>query len=493
MRVPAHPKDPDETSVLDATGLGRGLRQGLEELSGLDLGHVRVHRNSTLPSSLQASAVAQGNRIHLAPGAESHLPHEGWHVVQQLQGRVPRTSSVGGTPINDDPRLEREADVYGTRAAHLGSRARQPAAQRQEAAPPVAVAQRQRIPLVGNVVTDAVAGAGTGLVSAASWAMGEVPAGLHARILHASPALSHGGFATGMQAVLRGYPIPGGAAPGAITNPAWAALKRKKTRTGGAFYVRLHLLRDKFGGPAVWSNLVPFTNRGNNPSALSHLHTVEVSIQAALQSGMVVGYHVVPIYGGLPGLSLPRTIVNFLLGWVARPWLRDLADILYYENMVPTALWTSWWDHRSWLPIPSIRVIRNWVHWDEQFRFDIKPDGMGRRALTWPECVVLGCAEIAKLVIGGALPAGVWQRVASIGSMAGISWIPGAKDAAEFLSKLPEHYSSLAMMVGNVGADVLLYQPRDQVAGALGGFVPSAGEGLGLAAAAASRWRGARG
>jgi hypothetical protein len=35
---------------------------------------------------------------HLAPGQDSHLPHEPWHLVQQRQGRVKPTLDVGGTP-----------------------------------------------------------------------------------------------------------------------------------------------------------------------------------------------------------------------------------------------------------------------------------------------------------------------------------------------------------------------------------------------------------
>ena len=49
---------------------------------------VRVHYNSTKPAQLNAHAYTQGTDIHVASGQERHLPHEGWHVVQQMQGRV---------------------------------------------------------------------------------------------------------------------------------------------------------------------------------------------------------------------------------------------------------------------------------------------------------------------------------------------------------------------------------------------------------------------
>ncbi len=98
-------------------GLPAQLRAGLEAMSGQDLGDVRVHYGSSRPAQLEAHAYAQGRDIHLAPGQEQHLPHEAWHVVQQAQGRVkPTTTMGGGVPVNDHGSLEREADVMGARA-----------------------------------------------------------------------------------------------------------------------------------------------------------------------------------------------------------------------------------------------------------------------------------------------------------------------------------------------------------------------------------------
>lgn len=96
------------------------LRSGLERLSGLDLSSVRVNYNSSKPAQLNAHAYAQGNTIEVAPGQQQHLPHEGWHVVQQMQGRVRPTASSNGIPINDDPSLEAEADSMGRRALNVG-------------------------------------------------------------------------------------------------------------------------------------------------------------------------------------------------------------------------------------------------------------------------------------------------------------------------------------------------------------------------------------
>jgi len=99
------------------TGLPDGLKTGMEALSGIALDDVRVHRNSARPAQLQALAHTQGSDIHLGPGQERHLAHEAWHVVQQKQGRVRPTMALGGTAINDDAGLEREADTMGARAA----------------------------------------------------------------------------------------------------------------------------------------------------------------------------------------------------------------------------------------------------------------------------------------------------------------------------------------------------------------------------------------
>lgn len=98
------------------TGLPDNLKSGMENLSGMSLDHVRVHYNSAKPAAVQAHAYAQGSDIHLASGQEKHLPHELGHVVQQAQGRVAATTSVGGMAVNDSPALEHEADVLGAKA-----------------------------------------------------------------------------------------------------------------------------------------------------------------------------------------------------------------------------------------------------------------------------------------------------------------------------------------------------------------------------------------
>ena len=104
------------------TGLPDNLKSSMESLSGISLSDVKVHRNSDKPAQLQAHAYAQGTDIHLGPGQEKHLPHELAHVVQQKEGRVkPTVQLKGNNNVNDDPSLEKEADVMGAQAQNFES------------------------------------------------------------------------------------------------------------------------------------------------------------------------------------------------------------------------------------------------------------------------------------------------------------------------------------------------------------------------------------
>jgi hypothetical protein len=98
------------------TGMPDNLKSGIESLSGFSMDDVRVHYNSSKPATVQALAYTQGTDIHVAPGQEKHLPHEAWHVAQQMAGRVSPTTNVNGMPVNDNTALEHEADVMGEKA-----------------------------------------------------------------------------------------------------------------------------------------------------------------------------------------------------------------------------------------------------------------------------------------------------------------------------------------------------------------------------------------
>jgi hypothetical protein len=115
--VPASAKAP---APPNRTALPDRLKAGVESLSGLVMEGVRVHFNSPEPAQLRALAFTKGKEIHLGPGQERHLPHEAWHVVQQMEGRVKPTLQAKGQAINEDCGLEAEADMMGMRAIQVG-------------------------------------------------------------------------------------------------------------------------------------------------------------------------------------------------------------------------------------------------------------------------------------------------------------------------------------------------------------------------------------
>ncbi|MEM8640234.1 MAG: DUF4157 domain-containing protein [Cyanobacteria bacterium P01_G01_bin.54] len=105
----------EEERKPNKTGLPDRLKDGIEQMSGYDLSDVRVNYNSPKPAQVNALAYTQGTAIEVAPGQERHLPHEAWHVVQQMQGRVRKTKEVKGVAVNDENSLEKEAEERGKR------------------------------------------------------------------------------------------------------------------------------------------------------------------------------------------------------------------------------------------------------------------------------------------------------------------------------------------------------------------------------------------
>jgi len=108
-----------EDAPPNRTGMPDHLKMGLENLSGMDFSGVRVHYNSPKPTQLNALAYTQGQEIHLSPGQERHLSHEGWHAVQQMQRRVKPTTQMASVYINDNIGLEKEANIQGNKAQKM--------------------------------------------------------------------------------------------------------------------------------------------------------------------------------------------------------------------------------------------------------------------------------------------------------------------------------------------------------------------------------------
>lgn len=111
LRSTVQEQQPAQKEGPDLTGIPKQMKLDFEERSGASLNDVRVQYNSEKPARLQALAYTQGSRIYIAPGQERHLRHELAHVIQQKQGRVRATARVNGMAVNDEERLEREADL----------------------------------------------------------------------------------------------------------------------------------------------------------------------------------------------------------------------------------------------------------------------------------------------------------------------------------------------------------------------------------------------
>ena len=93
------------------TGIPTQMKLDFERRSGLSFDDVRVHYNSDKPRKIGALAYTQIPQVHIGPGQERHLRHELGHVVQQKRGIVRSTTKMGGTPVNTEHALEREADL----------------------------------------------------------------------------------------------------------------------------------------------------------------------------------------------------------------------------------------------------------------------------------------------------------------------------------------------------------------------------------------------
>lgn len=101
-----------------------GVRAKMENAFNTSFADVKIHEGPEA-ASVGALAYTERNHIHFAPGqfkpetlpGQALLGHELTHVVQQRQGRVKPTTQVNGLPVNDDPALEKEADLRGLKAA----------------------------------------------------------------------------------------------------------------------------------------------------------------------------------------------------------------------------------------------------------------------------------------------------------------------------------------------------------------------------------------
>ena len=94
--------------------LPESLKSGIEALSGESMDAVKISRNSPTPA-----AFAIGNQIQLA-SEEKHLPHEAWHVVERVSGKISAHLKERTTMPPQDVILKRFDSPDETRTFPLG-------------------------------------------------------------------------------------------------------------------------------------------------------------------------------------------------------------------------------------------------------------------------------------------------------------------------------------------------------------------------------------
>ena len=97
----------------------------MEGAFGTSFDDVNIHKDDNSATDMGALAYTQGKDVHFAPGqynpgtqkGQELIGHELTHVEQQKAGRVQPTKQGKGMAVNDNPALEKEADVMGKKAA----------------------------------------------------------------------------------------------------------------------------------------------------------------------------------------------------------------------------------------------------------------------------------------------------------------------------------------------------------------------------------------
>ena len=264
---------PEPSRRENNTGLPDNLKTGMENLSGLSLDDVKVHRNSDKPSQLQAHAYAQGTDIHLGPGQEKHLPHEAWHVVQQKQGRVKPTMQMKGKiNINDDAGLEKEADVMGAKALHLVGQDANVLSQNRHKN---AIASTRGVELVQRVT--------------------EIEHNHEKRIFKELEEKKPEPHTVGVKMIAKLDPddaVTGSAVPS--SNYAWMESLNRKTKN---LMIRGHLLNHDLGGFGVPENLYPISTGANKQHSVLVENPVKSTLKSAMDKKPISGKKPRVIYG----------------------------------------------------------------------------------------------------------------------------------------------------------------------------------------------------
>jgi hypothetical protein len=140
---------------------------------------------------------------------------------------------------------------------------------------------------------------------------------------------------TGLNTI--GSPRP----PTAEGNPTWNRLRRRMLTAGSEYYVRGHLINGTFGGPGNdWRNLTPLTQRANNSSIASMLHTFENPVRTAVESGDIATIRVEAVY---QPLGRGAVVAGLRAGTTTVPGRTPaqratIADVIEAEESVPAEI-----------------------------------------------------------------------------------------------------------------------------------------------------------
>jgi hypothetical protein len=313
----------DNRPKQNLTGLPDNLKSGIENLSGFSMDDVRVHYNSDKPAQLQALAYTQGTDIHVAPGQEKHLPHEAWHVVQQMQGRVRPTMQLKGVNVNDEEGLEKEADRMG------GEAVVQTYTMPKKSLNPIMTSgvmqRRMEVPTVWNdtysryLPNDAPKNQ--------SWKS------YGRRIIK----LCEGSSPTGLSIIEKDNPIN----------------KVVRDKNNGHLLTKMHIINSRFGGGGSDDNLRLGTSSSNLTNTDSHYHAVEQVICNFIKNKEGDTTHAVD-YGVEINGPVPEYLANrnyelhknqqityhmvkfFLHRWCPTSFLCNVA---FYKKEFPSSTW----------------------------------------------------------------------------------------------------------------------------------------------------------
>jgi hypothetical protein len=205
------------------------------------------------------------------------LPHEAWHVVQQREGRVPVTGSMGGTPVNTNPALETEADQMGAKAAQIKADAGNGGVS-LKGTPSEAAQMKTEVKLFTQSVR--WEGVENGALEKLNKAMNEArrvkddearESKVDEVAENYDTAIKGGKEAVvgnKMEAVLDWTDPLTGSSPDEDQNGLMMDLKLAHPNTK---FIKGHLLNDHLGGLGIWENMFPITDAANK----DHVNTME--------------------------------------------------------------------------------------------------------------------------------------------------------------------------------------------------------------------------